>query len=66
MQDIISGELVALPAMLNGLSAKERLDVVIKLLPFCLLKVETVNSDYNSPLADVDWTLKKTKPETRQ
>ncbi len=49
LKGIIAGELVnALPATLDGMSAKERLDVVVKLLPFCLPKVDSIGDSYDS------------------
>jgi hypothetical protein len=55
LRDMIADELDALPKTLEGLTAKERLDVVIKLLPFCLPKVQAVNGNYDSPLSALDW-----------
>ncbi len=55
LRDMIAAELDALPTTLEGLPPKERLDVVIKLLPFCLPKVQTVNANYDSPLSALDW-----------
>jgi hypothetical protein len=55
LRDMIAVELDALPKTLEGLTAKERLDVVIKLLPFCLPKVQAVNGNYDSPLSALDW-----------
>jgi hypothetical protein len=56
LRDMIADELDALPATLEGLPPKERLDVVIKLLPFCLPKVQAVRNDYDSPLSSFDWS----------
>jgi hypothetical protein len=55
LRDMIGAEMDALPKTLEGLSAKERLDVVIKLLPFCLPKVQAVNGNYDSALSVLDW-----------
>jgi hypothetical protein len=55
LRDMIADELDALPATLEGLPPKERLDVVIKLLSFCLPKVQAVNGNYDSPLSALDW-----------
>jgi hypothetical protein len=54
LRDMIADELDALPQTLEGLP-KERLDLVIKLLPFCLPKVQAVNGNYDSPLSALDW-----------
>jgi len=55
LRDMIAAELDALPKTLEGLSPKERLDVVIKLLPFCLPKVQAVNGNYDSALSALSW-----------
>jgi hypothetical protein len=49
LRDLIAAELDALPQTLEGLPPKERLDVVIKLMSFCLPKVQAVTSEYDSP-----------------
>jgi hypothetical protein len=51
LKGIIAAELDALPQTLVDLPARERLDLVIKLLPFCLPKVNTISGTY-----DRDWT----------
>jgi hypothetical protein len=55
LRDMIAAELDALPTTLEGLPPKERLDVVIKLLPFCLPKVQAVNGNYDAPSLMLDW-----------
>jgi hypothetical protein len=55
LRDMIAAELDALPKTLEGLPPKERLDLVIKLLPFCLPKVQAVNGNYDSSLSALDW-----------
>jgi hypothetical protein len=45
---IIAGELETLPSALEQLPAKERLELLIKLLPFCVAKVEPINGTYDS------------------
>jgi hypothetical protein len=55
LRDMIAAEMDALPKTLEGLTAKERLDVLIKLMPFCLPKVQAVNGNYDSPLSALDW-----------
>lgn len=54
LRDMIAGELDALPQTLEGLPPKERLDVVIKLMPFCLPKVQAIDKNYDMPLGDWD------------
>jgi hypothetical protein len=51
LKGIVAAELDALPQTLVDLPARERLDLVIKLLPFCLPKVNTISGTY-----DRDWT----------
>jgi hypothetical protein len=48
LRDMIAAELDALPKTLEGLTAKERLDVLIKLMPFCLPKVDSIKGNYDS------------------
>jgi hypothetical protein len=52
LKEIIAGELETLPTTLQELPAKERLDLVIKLMPFCLPKVDSIGSNY-----DLAWGL---------
>jgi hypothetical protein len=56
LRDLIAAEMDALPQTLEGLTPKERLDIVIKLMPFCLPKVQAVNSDYDSHSFLSDWS----------
>ena len=51
LKGIIAGELESLPATLEGLPARERIELVIKLLPFCLPKVDKIGGTY-----DKNWT----------
>ncbi len=55
LRDMIAAELDALSTTLEGLPPKERLDVVIKFLPFCLRKVQAVNGNYDSALSALSW-----------
>ena len=55
LRDIIAGELEALPQTLEALTPKERLELVIKLLPFCLPKVQSVSGTYDEPGLLMDW-----------
>ena len=45
---IIAGELESLPATLETLPARERIELVIKLLPFCLPKVNNIGGSYDT------------------
>jgi hypothetical protein len=55
LRDMIAAEMDALPKTLEGLTAKERLDVLIKLMPFCLPKVQAVRNNYDAPSLMLDW-----------
>jgi hypothetical protein len=55
LRDMIAAEMDALPKTLEGLTAKERLDVVIKLLPFCMPKVESISGKYDAPALSLAW-----------
>jgi hypothetical protein len=50
LKQVIAAELEALPATLGELPARERLELLIKLMPFCLPKVNTIGGSY-----DRDW-----------
>jgi hypothetical protein len=50
LKSIIATELDALPVTLSELSPKERLELLIKLLPFAMPKVNHINGNY-----DADW-----------
>jgi hypothetical protein len=50
LKGIIAAELDELPTTLSELPARERLELLIKLMPFCLPKVNTIGGTY-----DRDW-----------
>jgi hypothetical protein len=50
---VIAGNLEQLPQTLKGLPTKERLDLVIKLLPFCLPKVDSIGGTYDTGWRDL-------------
>jgi hypothetical protein len=50
LKDFLYNELELLPDHINGLEAKERLEIIIKLLPFILPKVNPVSHKENEPL----------------
>ncbi len=54
IKGIIASELESLPATLEQLSAKERLDLVIKLLPFCMPKVQPIGGSYDTGWRSLD------------
>jgi hypothetical protein len=51
LKAIVASELEALPTTFEQLQPKERLELLIKFLPFCLPKVNPIGSGY-----DTDWT----------
>ncbi len=54
LKGIIAGELEQLPQTLGELPPKERIDLVIKLLPFCMPKVNTINGTYDTGWRNLD------------
>jgi hypothetical protein len=52
LKGIIASELESLPTTFEQLQPKERLELVIKLLPFCMPKVNSIGGSYDS-----DWTI---------
>jgi hypothetical protein len=48
LKGIIAGEFDALPQTFEQLPAKERLELLIKMLPYCLPKVDSIGGDYDS------------------
>jgi hypothetical protein len=51
LKGIIASELESLPTTFEQLQPKERLDLLVKLLPFCMPKVNQISGSYDS-----DWT----------
>jgi len=54
LKDVLSDELEKLPETLEALQPKERIEMIIKLVPYVLPKVESVKMDRGEP---VDWGL---------
>jgi hypothetical protein len=52
LKGIIASELESLPTTFEQLQPKERLDLLVKLLPFCMPKVNQISGSYDS-----DWTI---------
>ena len=52
LKGVIDAELSQIAGTLEKLPARDRLDVVIKLMPYCMPKVEAVSGDY-----DTGWIL---------
>jgi hypothetical protein len=55
LKSIIAAELDALPQTFEQLPAKERLELLIKMLPYCLPKVDSINGNYDSESPFMDW-----------
>jgi hypothetical protein len=55
LKEIIAGELDVLPQTFEQLPAKERLELLIKMLPYCLPKVDSINGNYDSKSLLMDW-----------
>jgi len=53
LKDILYDELVNIEDRLNDLETKERIELVIKLMPFVFPKVVSVSSTENEPF---DWS----------
>ena len=49
LKDILHQELENLPKYLNSLEPKERLEILVKLLPYAIPKVESVHYKENEP-----------------
>jgi hypothetical protein len=49
LKGVINNELLNIETLLTGLPPKERLEVVIKLIPYVLPKIETVNYSLGEP-----------------
>ena len=51
LKDLLHQELQNLPDHLNKLEPKDRLDILIKMLPYALPKIDTVHYKENEPLS---------------
>ncbi len=56
LKGIIAGELDALPQTFEKLPPKERLELLIKMLPYCLPKVDSIKGNYDSKSLIMDWS----------
>jgi len=52
LKQIVDGELQTLSATLATLPARERLDVLIKIMPYCLPKIDSIGSSYDKDIYD--------------
>jgi len=53
LKAIVASELESLPGTLVELSPRERLDLLIKLLPFCMPKVNPIGGSYDKTWDDL-------------
>ena len=54
LKDVIFNELSSLGQRMDSLEEKERIELMIKLIPYALPKIESVSHTANEPL---DWDL---------
>ncbi|RXP46869.1 hypothetical protein EC396_13395 [Lutibacter sp. HS1-25] len=54
LKDVINKELTNIATLLAKLEPKERVELIIKLIPYVLSKVESVNYSLGEPM---DWDL---------
>jgi hypothetical protein len=54
IKEIMQQEIKKIPEQLDKLQAKERLEILLKLMPFVFPKVEAISSDQGEP---VNWNL---------
>lgn len=54
LKNIIENELLTIPKNLESLEPEKRIEIVIKLLPFVLPKVVSIEMDDGEPM---DWSL---------
>lgn len=54
LKGVINNELLNIEILLNELPSKERLEVVIKLIPYVLPKVENITYSLGEP---IDWEM---------
>jgi hypothetical protein len=49
LKGVINNELLNIENLLSGLPPKERLEIIVKLIPYVLPKIETVNHSFGEP-----------------
>lgn len=54
LKSVINNELLNIETLLSELPTKERLELIIKLIPYVLPKVENVNYSLGEPI-DTNW-----------
>jgi len=55
LKDVLYNELEGIEELLDSLEPKERLELVIKVLPFVLPKVDKIEHTYNEPIDFSVW-----------
>lgn len=55
LKAVLDTELLTISATLDKLTPKDRLDVVLKLMPYCLPKVDSINGRYDKDALDFSW-----------
>jgi hypothetical protein len=53
LKTVIASELELLPGTLEQLPPKERLELLVKLLPFCMPKVDSIGGTYDTGWRDL-------------
>jgi hypothetical protein len=49
LKSVINNELINIETLLNEMQPKERLEIVVKLIPYVLPKIETVRASFGEP-----------------
>lgn len=55
LKQVVSSQLNELPGMIEALPVERRLDVLLKLLPYIMPKVDAVKVSYGEPFEDDDF-----------
>jgi hypothetical protein len=55
LKTILASELDTLPDTLATLPAADRLALLVKLMPYCMPKVESIGGSYDSNVLEFDW-----------
>jgi hypothetical protein len=54
LKTVVASELESLPGTLEQLQPKERLEMLVKLLPFCMPKVNSIEGAYDTGWRNLD------------
>lgn len=49
LKDVINKELLNIETLFEGLPPKERLEIIVKLIPYVLPKIDNVNHSFGEP-----------------